>query len=315
MSTDTAHVKTTKPWATMLLGIMVAAIFLTVIFSYQVEDRETALVVTMSKVSEKPIGPGLHFRYPYPIQKIEKFDNRFRIFDGNVGKLEETLTKDGHNIIAGVYTIYKIEDPVTFYKKLVDVTNAEENLNTWMRSVKTETFGRYEFKQLINVKSEEMKLSEMEKEMTERLGNITKSYGIKVETVGIRSLNIPENITEKVFERMKKERNTEAALYRFKGEADAKKMRNDADVKAQQVLAEAEAEAQMIRAKGDAEAAQYYAVFKQEPQLAAFLRKLESLKKVMQDKTTLIIDTKSAPFDLLQMNAETLSQPSPAGNK
>lgn len=315
MSTDTEHAKATRPWATMLLGIIVAAIFLTVIFSYQVEDRETALVVTMSKVSEKPIEPGLHFRLPYPIQKIEKFDNRYRIFDGNVGKLEETLTKDGHNIIAGIYTIYKIEEPVTFYKKLVDITNAEENLNTWMRSVKTETFGRYEFKQLVNVNSEDMKLSEMEKEMTERLSGITSSYGIKVETVGIRSLNIPESITGKVFDRMKAERNKEAMLYRSKGEADAQNMRTEADVKAQQVLAEAEAEAQMIRAKGDAEAAQYYAVFKQEPQLAAFLRKLESLRKVMQDKTTLIIDTKSAPFDLLQMNAETLNQPSQAGNK
>lgn len=312
MSTEAELAKSKKPWATIILGLIVAAIFLTVIFSYQVEDRETALVVTTSKVSDTPVGPGWHFRWPYPIQKIVKFDNRYRIFDGNVGKLEETLTKDSHNVIVGIFTIYSIKDPVTFYRKLVDITNAEENLNTWMRSVKTETFGRYDFNQLVNVDPAKMKLSLMEKEMTEHLGQITTPYGIEIKMVGIKAINIPESVTSKVFDRMKSERQAEAEIYRSQGAAEAKIIRNNADTDASNVLAEAEAEAQKIRAKGDAEAAQFYAAFKQDPKLASFLRKLEALKKVMRDKTTLIIDTNTAPFDVLKVNSDSLEQPKSA---
>lgn len=303
------NTKITRHWPTMLLGVIVAAIFLTVIFSYQVEDRETALVITLDKVSNNPVGAGLHFRWPYPIQKIEKFDNRYRVFDGNVGRLEETLTKDGHNVIVGIYSIYKITDPVVFFKKLVNVSNAEETLNAWMRSVKTETFGRYDFNQLVNVDPKEMKLSEIEKEMLGKLRSTAKDYGMEIKSIGIKAINIPETITESVFTRMKNERAKEAATFRAKGRREAEKIRTEADTKSRKVLAEAEAEAQIIRSKGDAEAAQYYAVFKQDPELAIFLRKLESLRRVMQDKTTLILDTNSAPFDLLKMNSDSLKSP------
>ena len=309
MTDDNGNTRVTRHWPTMLLGVIVAAIFLTVIFSYQVEDRETALVITLDKVSNNPVGAGLHFRWPYPIQKIEKFDNRYRVFDGNVGRLEETLTKDGHNVIVGIYTIYKIIDPVAFFKKLVDVTNAEDTLNAWMRSVKTETFGRYDFNQLVNVNPKEMKLSEIEQEMLAKLRVTAKDYGMEIKSVGIKAINIPETITESVFTRMKNERAKEAATFRARGKREAEKIRTEADTKSRKVLAEAEAEAQIIRSKGDAEAAQHYAVFKQDPELAIFLRKLESLRRVMQDKTTLILDTNSAPFDILKMDSDSLKPP------
>lgn len=312
MSTDA--VKSKKPWATIILGLIVMFIFLIVIISYQVDDREIALVVTTSKVSDKPVGPGLHFRWPYPIQKIVKFDNRYRIFDGNVGKLEETLTKDKHNIIAGIYTIYKIENPVVFYKELEDVTKAEERLNAWMRSVKTETFGRYDFNQLVNDNPKEMKLSEMEADMTKRLSEIAGKFGLEIKTVGIKAINIPEKVTENVFERMISERKAQAEEYRSKGIKDAQDIKTEADRKVSDILAQAEAEAQKIRAEGDAAAAQYYTVFKEDPQLAAFLRKLDALKKVIQDKTTLILDTNTAPFDLFKTNADMLKQ-SESANK
>ncbi len=315
MSTDIEKAKPKKPLATICLGAIVIVIFLIIIFSYQVEDRETALVVTTSRVSDKPVAAGLHFRWPYPIQKIVKFDNRYRIFDGNVGRLEETLTKDSHNIIAGIYTIYKISDPVTFYKELEDVTKAEERLNAWMRSVKTETFGRYTFSQLVNDKAENMKLAEMEADMTKRLREMAAKSGIEIKMVGIRAINIPEKVSEEVFKRMIAERQTQANEYRAKGIRDAQDIRTKADGKVSEIVAGAEAEAQKIRAEGDAAAAQYYAVFKDDPELAAFLRKLEALKKVIQDKTTLILDFNTAPFDLFKTNADTLAAPAKAANQ
>ena len=67
-----------------------------------------------------------------------------------------------------------------------------------------------------------------------------------------------------------------------------------------------EATAKSIRAEGDAEAAKYYEVFKENPELAVFLRKLDSLRRIMKGRTTLVLDTNAAPFDLLKPGAEKL---------
>ena len=92
------------------------------------------------------------------------------------------------------------------------------------------------------------------------------------------------------------------------GNTEAQKIRIAADAKSRTIITNAEAEAKEIRAKGDAEAAQYYAVFKQNPELAVFLRKLDSLRKIMKTKTTLVLDTDAAPFDLLKSNSDNIKK-------
>ena len=97
-------------WSTILLGLIVAAVFLMAIFTYQVQENERALVITVGKISGER-GPGLHLRWPLPIQEIVKYDIRQRCFDGTVGNLEETMTADEKNVIVGIYTIYSIKEP------------------------------------------------------------------------------------------------------------------------------------------------------------------------------------------------------------
>jgi membrane protease subunit HflC len=158
-----------------------------------------------------------------------------------------------------------------------------------------------------------MCLDKIEAEMCQKLDRKASEYGLTVKAVGINTINIPKSISEKVFERMVQERKVVAERYRAEGKKEAETIKIDSDRKKQISLAEAEAEAKEIRAQGDADAAKYYVAFKQAPELAAFLRKLDSLRKVMRSKTTLILDTDSAPFDLLKMNADKLKQDVPSG--
>ena len=74
---------------------------------------------------------------------------------------------------------------------------------------------------------------------------------------------------------------------------------NELDTRAERFL-------ESIRAEGDAEAAKSYETFKQNPELAAFLRKLDSLRRIMKGRTTLVLDTNAAPFDLLTPGADNL---------
>jgi membrane protease subunit HflC len=298
--------KNTRHWPTILLGIIVAAIFLVAIFSFQVNTTETAVVTTLDKIDEADVGPGLHFRWPYPIQKIYKFDKRLRCFSGTIGKLEETLTSKGQNVIIGIFIIYQINDAKEFFRELVTVPKAERQLNEWMRNIKNETFGEYGFHQLINTDPGKMQLQEIENKMRTKLAAIAGQFGIKINSVGINVINIPESISKDVFDRMINERTVLATQYRSEGEREAKEIRIAADAYRQRVLTDANAKAKSIRAEGDAKAAEYYSTFKKNPELAIFLRKLDALSNIMKTKTTLILDTNSVPFDMLKLNASQL---------
>ena len=103
---------------------------------------------------------------------------------------------------------------------------------------------------------------------------------------------------------MKQERDTAAKKFRAEGNTVAQKIRTDADRAKQEILADAQAQAKKLMAEGDAEAAKYYSVFNQDPELASFLRKLDSLKRIVSTKTTLVLDTDSTPFDIFKMKIQ-----------
>ncbi|MBO5308909.1 MAG: protease modulator HflC [Lentisphaeria bacterium] len=295
-----------KHWPTILLGVIVAAVLLVAVFSFQLNQTESAVVTTFGRPTQVT-EPGLHFRWPFPFQRIYRFDHRIRCFEGGSGKLEETMTADGQNILVGIYVNYRISDAEKFFKSMENITKAEAELNSWMRGFKNAAFGQYRFNQVINVDPKQMKLNEIQDKIRADLAKRAGEFGMEVVSVGINTINVPKSISEKVFERMIQERQRAAAERLAEGEREAKNIRIKADSRKAILLADAEAAAKEIRAKGDAEAAQYYAVFKQNPELAEFLRKLDSLRSVMKNRTTLVLDTDVAPFNLFKPGAEVLT--------
>ena len=292
-----------RHWPTMLLGLMVAAVLLVAVFSFQLPQTQSAVVTTFGRPAEVTEA-GLHFRWPFPFQKVYRFDHRVRCFAGGEGKLEETMTGDGHNILVGIYVNFRIRDAKTFFVTLENLTKAENQLNSWMRGAKNAAFGRYRFNQIINTDPAQMKLGEIQDTIRNDLARQASAYGIEIVGVGVNTINVPKTISEKVFDRMIAERKRIADKYIAEGNSEARKIRIKADSERTIKLAEAEAKAKEIRAQGDAEAAKYYAEFRQDPELAAVLRKLEALRTVMKGRTTLVVDTATPPFDLLKPGAE-----------
>ena len=206
MSAKSSEKSSKAPVYTILLGLIVAAIFLVAIFSYQVQETERALVITMGRITGE-CGPGFHLRLPLPIQEIVKYDIRERCFEGNTGSLEETMTQDEKNVIVGIYTIYSIEDLKQFKNAAKSIDAAEEYLSNRMRTVKGAVIGRFRFDQMINTDPKKMKLTEIEKAMFDQIAPDVKArYGLKVVKVGIRTISVPTKISTAITERMKKER-------------------------------------------------------------------------------------------------------------
>ncbi len=295
-----------KHWPVMLLGSIVAIIFLIVIFSYKINPGEVGVVCTNGKITDTQQS-GWHFRVPY-FQKIYKFDQRLRCFKGSVGELTETLTKDEQNIIIGIYVDYKISDVSLFFKRLKNVKTGEQRLNSFMRSVKNGIVAEYTFDDLINTDAKKMKLSEIEEKMKLELNKNVNNYGLDIFSVGISNITVPETIKNAAYDRMIEERNVVAQSTLSKGKSEAESIRNIADNNKAIKIADAEAKAEIIRAEGDAKAAAYYTSFQKNPKLALFLEKLKALKKTINKDTTLILSTKDAPFNVLEMDIEDFAE-------
>ncbi len=296
--------KIAKHWPAYAMGLVVAAIFVLATVSFQVAEFEHAVLIRLGKPQKELYKPGLHLKWPYPVDRIWKADNRLRTFGGNEGRLEETQTADAKNITVSIAVNWRISDPITFIERLRSIERAEFEINALMRSAKNAVIGRYRLNQLVNTDRKKLKLEQVESDMLKLVRSQAVNYGIDVVSAGLQHLGFPQDVAASVFERMRAERKRLAERYLGEGRGEAERIKAEAGAKASEIIAEAEAQAKMTRAEGDAAAVEYYKVFKQSPELATLLRKLDALKKSVDKKTTLVLDTDTVPFDLLGKRAK-----------
>ena len=160
--------------------------------------------------------------------------------------------------------------------------------------------GKHPFSHFVSTDKKELKFGEIEQEMLTAIQpSALSNYGIDIKFLGIKQLKLPESVTQKVFDRMIAERQREIDNLRSQGEAQAIGIRSAADLERDRIRATADAEATAIKGQADAAAAKSYAAFEQNPSLAIFIRDLRALEEVTKDRTTLILDERTRPFNLL----------------
>jgi membrane protease subunit HflC len=270
------------------------------LISFQVRDTESCLVTTFGEPTRPLVEPGVHFKWPFPIQQVHKFDSRMRVFSPQV---EETPTAGGEPIIVNTYVVWKIAQPLEFFNAVKTVKKAEdEQLRSRIRNTQNSVIGRHYFSEFVNSDPERIKFKEIEAEMLADLQQAVAdaNNGIEIKALGIKQLKVSEEVSKEVFERMKAERARRAEEIISQGTVEANKIKTDADRKSQELIAAAEARAKIIRGRGDAEAAKHYAMLEADPELAMLLRSLESLEIILKDRTTFVVPTDKEPFNLLQ---------------
>lgn len=293
------------------VGALLLLVFLALLFCFQVRTTEVAVVTTFGRYS-RDAEAGLHFRLPLPIQTVYKFDRRLQSFER---KFEQTTTRDAQNLMISVYIGWRIADPRMFLEKFNGNTlKAEEALENLVRNSKNAIIGRYKFNELISPDPKQVKFTQIEADMLKEIAATAQStYGLNVELVGIRQLGLPENQTTKVFERMRAERDRLVKQYQGEGAARALEIRSEADRKRDEVLAKADAES--LRIKGDAlaQASKELSILEENPELAIFILQVNALKETLKDRSTLILDQTTTPFNLL--SGDKLQPPPSAPNR
>ncbi len=277
----------------VLVGAILVALLLSHMFFYQVRYDQVAVRTTFDKADETSVQetPGLKWRWPWPINKVALYSKRLQVLED---KIEELQTADGKSVIVRTYLTWRIADPLDFYVTLKDPAEANRQLSSRLREIRG-LISNYDFDELVNVDREKIKLADIEKRATTALDDALRQagYGIKVESVGIHKIILPESTTQKVFDTMiaARERLAENALQ--EGQAQASAIRSEATSARERILAFAERKAQSIRSQGDREAASQYENFAQNEEFAIFLRKIEALRKMLDHNTTFVLSADS----------------------
>ena len=284
---------------TITIFLIVLFVVLALVFTmFQVRETESALVMTFGKATRQITEPGLYFKWPPPIEWVQKFDSRARVLEAELG---ETPTKGAVPIIVNTFIVWRIAEPLGFFNAVGTVSDAEAKLLSQISNTQNTVIGRHNFSEFVNSDPEKIKFEDIEQEMLAEIQKAVRAdYGIEIRALGIRQLKISEDVSKDVFERMRAERNRRTEATIAEGNAAAKKIVTDATSMQTELLAAAEARAKAIRAQGDAEAAQYYKLLEQDPQLAMFLRDIDALKKILEQRSTIVISADTEPFKLLR---------------
>jgi len=287
-----------KNIAITIFIVLIIAILGLYLVSFQVREIESALVTTFGKPTREITEPGWYFKWPAPIQRVYPFDSRMRVFEGDLG---ETTTKGAVPIIVNTYVVWKIAEPLKFFNAVGTVKEAESKLLSQLSDAQNKAVGRHNFSEFVNSDPSKIRFEGIEDEMLAELRQAVRDdYGIEIKTLGIKQLKVSEDVSKDVFERMRAERNRKTEATIAEGNAEATRIRTDADSKKTELLAAAEARAKAIRGQGDAEAAKYYKMLEADPDLAMFLRDIEALKRTLEERSTIVLSADTEPFKLLK---------------
>jgi membrane protease subunit HflC len=287
----------------LIIGLLLLMVFGPLLVMFQVGQSQVAVVTTFGKPTRPITEPGLHWKLPPPIQRVHKFDQRVQNFED---KLSEGLTHDSFNLLTSVYVGWKITDPTAFFPKFAGssepITEAERVLERILANAKSAVVGKHPLSDFVSASDNGTNFVAIEHEMLAAVQSQVRAnnYGLDLEFLGIKRLQLPENVTQTVFERMQSERKVLADTSQYEGEAEAQKIRSEAERKAAEVLARAESQATQIRGEGEAEAAKSLTVFQQNPELASFIFRLNALESSLKDRSILIFDQHTPPFDLFR---------------
>jgi modulator of FtsH protease HflC len=272
------------------------ALILIYLSFYSVREPEFALITQFGRPVRTVADAGLHVKWPF--QSIMRFDRRLRIYNP---RPSEFLTRDKKNLVVENYVAWKIEDPGRFVQSVGDTAAAEMRLHDIIWSGLSAALGAQDLDSLVSASTDKVQAAPMLDLLTANADRAALSqYGIRVSDVRIKRLNLPEQNKQSVFARMRAERERIAMQYRAEGEEQALTIRANADREKEEIISAAYKDAEKIRGQGDAEATHIYGkAYSQNPQFYKLVRTLESYKKVLDDKTTIILNSDSELLKVL----------------
>ena len=250
---------------------------------FTVDERERALKLRLGKVERADYEPGIHFKIPFFVEQVKKFDARIQNLDTSPQRF---LTLEKKNVMVDSFIKWRINDVETYYTSTGgNAVLAGDRLSVVIQKGLKDEFGKRTIQQVVSGERSEImsKLTVAAKVQADELG-------IEVIDVRIKRIDLPEQVSQSVFERMAAERKEVAQRFRSEGEEQSRFIRAEADREREVILAEAERDAQRIRGEGDSRATDIFAqAFGRDPEFYGLYRSLDAYRNTFDSDANVIL--------------------------
>ena len=267
-----------------ILALVVAILLVASQSLYTVHQTQYAIKFQLGEIVETQSTAGLYAKLPL-VQNVKFYDNRTLLLDNP--EPDRITTSEKKPLLIDFFVLWRITDVAKFYRNTQqgDEEVARQRLSTTVRANLREEINKRTVHEVIS--------SERDKIMdTTRLKADTdaKTFGVEIVDVRLRRVELPSEVSEKVYERMESERRRVANELRSVGQADSEKIRADADRQREVIIAEAYRQAQQLKGEGDAKASAIYAAaFGANPEFFAFYRSLEAYRATFRGRNDMMV--------------------------
>jgi membrane protease subunit HflC len=273
--------------ALLIIGIALAAVAVYA-SAYIVHQNEQALVLRFGEPKQVVAQPGLNWKLPL-VDAVEIYDKRILDLDSQP---QEVTASDQKRLVVDSYARYKIVDPLKFYQTLRYEEGVKSRLGPIIDSAMRRVLGSSTFQDVVRDKREEL-MSRIAKQVNKE-GN---DFGLEVVDVRIKRADLPEQNSKSVFDRMRAERQREAAEFRAQGAGEANRIKATADREATVILAEATRKSEEMRGGGDAQRNKIYAdAYTRDPEFFEFYRSMQAYEKGIKSADTRLLISPDSDF-------------------
>ncbi len=251
--------------------LVVFAVVFSALALFRVNEWERGMVFRFREVSRVDLPSGLHVMIPF-VNTNQKFEKRLLSLDQEP---QRYLTIEKKDVIVDYYVKWRITDMKRFYEATRgDVRNANNLLGQRINRALRDEFGRRTLQQVVaGERTEILRL------VSDKIASLQEDLGISVEDVRTKRVDLPEEVSDDVYRRMRSERLRVAKELRAQGAEAAERIRATADREREIILANAYRDAEIIRGEGDAQATEIYAsAYKKDSEFYALYRSLSAYR-------------------------------------
>jgi membrane protease subunit HflC len=286
-----------------LLVVLAAILVILVSATFIVDQRQQALVLRFGAIRTVAEKPGLYFKVPL-IENVVYLDRRVLDLDLPA---QELIASDQRRLVVDAYARYRIIDPLRFYQTVNSIAGANNRLGAIVSSTVRGVLGDATFTDVVRTEREAlMKL------IRDRANQAARGIGVEIVDVRLRRVDLPDQNSQAVFQRMQTERQREATDLRAQGTQQAQSIRARADRDVTVILAEATRKSDELRGAGEAEKNRILAeAFGQDADFFAFYRWMQTYESTLKASDTRMVLSPSSDI-LRYFNGPNGEIPRPA---
>ena len=272
-----------------LVIVLVGFVLVAASSVFTVAEQQKAVMFRLGEVVRSDFEPGLHLKVPI-INNVRKFDGRILTLEAAP---ERYLTAEKKNVVVDSFVKWKIKDVSRYYTTMGgDEDRANVRLAQIIKNGLRDEFGKRTIQEVVSGEREQIMAT-----LTANANKQTREFGIDVVDVRIKRIDLPEEVSTSVYQRMEAERSRVAKDLRSRGAEAAERIRADADRQRSVTIAEAYRDAERIRGEGDAQAADTYAqAYKKNPEFYAFYRSINAYRSSFKDQSDIVVVDPGSDF-------------------